>query len=81
MLIPTLRVNWRCRWRGRAPVKNVQGCYLTRIDAAAINLELRVQAADAAGRDRLRSVLLHTLAQRFIAAHVGTSAADMPSFA
>ena len=67
--------------RESAGEKNVQGCYLTRIDAAAISLELRVQAADAAGRDSLRSVLLHALSQRFIEAHLGTSAADMPAFA
>lgn len=59
----------------------VVGCLLTKVDAAAITLELRLQAPDAAGRDQLRTKLLSALPQRFAAAHIGTSGADLPSFA
>ena len=61
--------------------KAVIGCFLTKVDAAAITLDLRLQAPDALGRDALRTKLLSALPQRFSAAHIGSSAADLPSFA
>ncbi len=45
--------------------KAVHGCFLTKVEAAAAVLELRVQAPDAAGRDTVRARLLSGLAQRF----------------
>jgi small conductance mechanosensitive channel len=45
--------------------KAVGGCFLTKVEAAAAVLELRVRAPDAAGRDTLRAALLARLAQRF----------------
>lgn len=60
--------------------KTVVGCFLTKIDAAAITLELRLMAPDAAGRDALRSNLLAKLSQRFAEAKMGSGGADTPSF-
>jgi small-conductance mechanosensitive channel len=59
----------------------VVGCFLTKIDAAAITLELRFKAADAAGRDALRSKILTTLPHRFAEAKIGSSGAELPTFA
>jgi len=58
----------------------VVGCFLTKIDDAAITLELRFKAADAAGRDALRSKMLTTLARRFGEAKIGSSGAELPAF-
>jgi small conductance mechanosensitive channel len=58
----------------------VVGCFLTKIDAAAITLELRFKAADAAGRDALRSKMLTTLSSRFAEAKIGSSGAELPAF-
>jgi small conductance mechanosensitive channel len=58
----------------------VVGCFLTKIDAAAITLELRFKAPDAAGRDALRSKMLTTLARRFGEAKIGSSGAELPVF-
>jgi small conductance mechanosensitive channel len=58
----------------------VIGCFLTKIDAAAITLELRLQAPEFSGRDALRSKLLSTLAQHFIEAKIGTSGTELPAF-
>jgi small-conductance mechanosensitive channel len=58
----------------------VVGCFLTKIDAAAITLELRFKAADAAGRYALRSKILTTLSERFAEAKIGSSSAELPSF-
>jgi small conductance mechanosensitive channel len=58
----------------------VVGCFLTKIDAAAITLELRFKAADAAGRDALRSKVLTTLPQRFAEGKIGSSGAELPAF-
>jgi small conductance mechanosensitive channel len=58
----------------------VVGCFLTKIDAAAITLELRFKAADAAGRDALRSKILATLPHRFAEAKIGSSGAELPAF-
>jgi small conductance mechanosensitive channel len=60
--------------------KAVVGCFLTKIDAAAITLELRLQAPDAGGRDGLRSTMLTALAQRFTEARIGSSGAELPAF-
>ena len=59
--------------------KAVLGCFLTKVDTTAITLELRLQAADAAGRDALRSKLLTTLPPRFVEAKIGTSSAELPA--
>jgi small conductance mechanosensitive channel len=59
--------------------KAVGGCFLTKVEAAAAVLELRLQAPDAASRDALRSALLEKLAQRFAAAGLG-SGPERPSF-
>jgi small conductance mechanosensitive channel len=59
--------------------KAVGGCFLTKVEAAAAVLELRVQAPDAASRDKLRAALLVKLSQRF--SEVGLPAgAERPSF-
>jgi small-conductance mechanosensitive channel len=59
----------------------VVGCFLTKIDPSSITLELRFKAADAKGRDVLRSKMLTTLPQRFAEAKIGSSGTDLPSFA
>jgi small-conductance mechanosensitive channel len=59
--------------------KAVLGCFLTKVDATAVTLELRLQAADAAGRDALRSKMLAALPQRFMDAKIGTSSAELPT--
>ena len=60
--------------------KAIAGCFLTKLDAGSITLELRLRAPTAADRDGLRSKLLTTLAQRFAAAKLGSNGADTPSF-
>ena len=45
--------------------KAVLGSFLTKVEATAAVLELRVQAPDAASRDRIRAQLLSNLARRF----------------
>jgi small conductance mechanosensitive channel len=64
-----------------ADAKAVLGCYLTKVDATAMTLELRLRAADSAHRDQLRSTLLAQLAQRFTEAHLPGSGAEAASFA
>jgi small-conductance mechanosensitive channel len=59
--------------------KAVLGCFLTKVDATAMTLELRLQAADAAGRDALHSKLLAALPARFVEAKIGSSSAELPS--
>jgi small-conductance mechanosensitive channel len=61
--------------------KAVSGCFLTKVEASALTLELRLQAHDAAGRDALRSNLLTQLARRFADAKLGSGANELPSFA
>jgi len=65
---------------GTAGDKAVVGCFLTKVDAAAMTLELRLQAPDAAGRDHLRSKLLSALSQRFSQEKIGSSGGDLPAF-
>lgn len=57
----------------------VRGCFLTKVEAAAAVLELRVQAPDAASRDQMRATLLSRLAQRFTEPGLSVGA-DRPSF-
>src|SRR5580692_5453626 len=59
--------------------KAVTGCFLTKVEATAAVLELRVRAPDAASRDSLRAALLVRLAQRFTDAGLATGA-ERPSF-
>jgi small-conductance mechanosensitive channel len=60
--------------------KAVIGCYLTKMDAATLTLELRLVAPDASGREALRSSLLAALAARFTAARFDPGNAETPSF-
>jgi small conductance mechanosensitive channel len=59
--------------------KAVIGCFLTKMDAASITLELRLVAPDAAARDTLRSKLIAVLAQRFGEAHLDGDP-NLPAF-
>lgn len=58
----------------------VVGCFLTKIDAAAITLELRFKAPDAAARDVLRSKILTALPARFAESKIGSSGTELPAF-
>jgi small-conductance mechanosensitive channel len=58
--------------------KSVVGCYLTKVDAGALTLELRMLASDPAGRDALRSTMLAELARRFVEARIGSGGAEAP---
>jgi small conductance mechanosensitive channel len=49
----------------------VLGCYLTKVEADAVSLELRLIARDGAQRDTLRSALLSDLSRRFAEAELG----------
>jgi len=60
--------------------KAVAGCYLTKVDAGALTLELRMQASDSGERDTLRSALLAKLAQRFAEARIGSAGTEAPAF-
>ena len=60
--------------------QSVLGCYLTRVDATAVTLELRLSAHDAAHRDMMRSTLLAQLAQRFARAQPGVAGSEPPTF-
>jgi small conductance mechanosensitive channel len=60
--------------------KGAARCYLTKVDATALNLELHLNAPEVATRDSLRSTLVWKLAQRFAEAKVGMGP-DTPSFA
>jgi len=64
----------------KAGEKSVVGCYLTKVEATAVTLELRLVAQDGADRPTLRSTLLAQLAQRFAAAKLGSVGADTPTF-
>jgi hypothetical protein len=58
----------------------VVGAFLTKVDAAAITLELRFKATDGATRDTLRSKMLMTLPHRFVEAKIGSSGTELPAF-
>jgi small-conductance mechanosensitive channel len=60
--------------------KAVVGCYLTKIEATAVTLELKFLARDSLGRASLRSKMLAELAQRFGDAHIGSSGPETPAF-
>src|ERR1700684_920452 len=60
--------------------KAVVGCYLTKIEATAVTLELKFLAHDSAGRATLRSTILAELAQRFGEAHMGSAGTETPAF-
>ena len=66
---------------GEAKDVKVLGCFLTKVDAASVTLELRLAATDSAHRDKLRSSLLERLSQRFAEAHLGASGAEAATFA
>ena len=66
---------------GHAEEKAVAGCFLTKVDAVSVTLELRLRAKDAAERDKLRSAVLEELAGRFAAAHLGAVGSEAPTFA
>lgn len=59
--------------------KAVGGCFLTKVEATAAVLELRVQAPDGAHRDAVRTALLSKLAQRFSDSSLAIGA-ERPSF-
>jgi small conductance mechanosensitive channel len=60
--------------------KAVLGCYLTKMDATAAVLDLRVQAPDLNQRDTLRSNLVEHLAQRFGHFALPSTSAERPAF-
>ena len=60
--------------------RTVLGCYLTKVEADAVTLELRLVAKDAPDRDKLRSTLLTELSQRFAEAHLGGSGGAPATF-
>lgn len=62
--------------------KAVVGCFLTKVESAAVAMELRLTARDAAARDALKSTLLGELARRFDAAKLGggASESEKPTF-
>jgi small-conductance mechanosensitive channel len=64
----------------KAGEKSVVGCYLTKVEATAVTLELRLVAQDGADRPTLRSTLLAQLAHRFAAAKLGSVGVDTPTF-
>jgi small-conductance mechanosensitive channel len=59
----------------------ITGCYLTRVDATEAQLELRLQAPDAASRDAQRAAVIMRLNQRFAAQGSGPAAPQRPTFA
>jgi small conductance mechanosensitive channel len=67
----------------RATVDDSQvlGCFLTRIEASAAVIELRIRAPDAADRDALRSKLVAALAQNFASSGLDSEGAERASFA
>ena len=59
----------------------VLGCFLTRIEATAAVIELRIRAPDAADRDALRSKLVAALAHNFADSGLDSQGAERASFA
>jgi hypothetical protein len=53
---------------------------LTKVEADAVTLELRLVAKDAADRDKLRSMLLAELSHRFAEARLGGTGAVPATF-
>jgi small conductance mechanosensitive channel len=60
--------------------KAVKGCYLTKVDAATAELELRFRGPDAASRDSTRANLIARLAQRFAQLEPNIAAQQRASF-
>jgi small-conductance mechanosensitive channel len=60
--------------------KAVVGCYLTKVEDAAVTVELRMLAPNTGQRDALRSTVMATLAARFGAAKTGSGATESASF-
>jgi hypothetical protein len=60
--------------------KSPARCYLTKVDAGGITLDLHLSAPDVASRDTLRSTLIWKLSQRFVEQKVGLGP-ETPSFA
>ncbi|HEY6482989.1 MAG TPA: mechanosensitive ion channel family protein [Steroidobacteraceae bacterium] len=58
----------------------VLGCYIVKVDGTEAVLTLRMVAADAAGRERLRSELIPQLSHALSAAHQGPADTRWPSF-
>jgi small conductance mechanosensitive channel len=58
----------------------VLGCYLTKVEAEAVTLELRLVAHDGPHRDKLRSTLLVELSRRFAEAQLSGSGAAAATF-
>jgi hypothetical protein len=58
----------------------VLGCYVTKVEAEAVSLELRLTANDAAHRDTLRSTLLVDLSRRFAEPQQSGSGAAAATF-
>jgi len=58
----------------------VLGCYVTKVEAEAVSLELRLVANDAAHRDTLRSTLLVDLSRRFAEGQQSGSGAAAATF-
>jgi small-conductance mechanosensitive channel len=58
----------------------VLGCYLTKVEAEAVTLELRLVANDGPHRDKLRSSLLADLSRRFAEAQLSGSGAAAATF-
>jgi small-conductance mechanosensitive channel len=59
--------------------QSVVGCYVTKVEATAVTLELKLLARDAADRATLHSKMLAELARQFAAAKLGASS-DTPTF-
>jgi small conductance mechanosensitive channel len=59
----------------------ITGCYLTRVDATEAQLELRLQAPDAASRDAQRAAVIKRLNQRLAAQGPEPAATPRPTFA
>jgi predicted membrane-bound mannosyltransferase len=64
----------------KVDARAVVGCFLTKIDAASVNLELRVRAKDSADRDTLRATLLAELARRFAEARIGGGGSEAATY-
>jgi small conductance mechanosensitive channel len=56
-------------------------CYLTKVEATVVTMELRLVASDSAHRDKLRSTLLGELSRRFAEAQLGGAGSEAPTFA
>ena len=64
----------------KGDARTVVGCFLTKVEAEAVTLELRLVANDGAHRDKLRSTLLAELSGRFAEAQLGGSGAAAATF-